>query len=137
LEPGESKTLILKNKKEKNAALIIKIYNPTEVETTYDYCNVIGIHHSDWLMENSKEIIYFPGGVYIGAEVTKENLISIFGKPKNNENIEEKGFRYFFEKEILTKNNSENIIYIVEYNIEVEEGKITDLELTYNLNENK
>lgn len=77
---GEYYTNLNLYNSDESIVLNIDILNTSEEDKLYTECPVVRVSQCEYDLENTDTVITFPGGLYVGQEVTKDDLVAIFGE---------------------------------------------------------
>lgn len=111
--------------KEDNLALYTELLNDTGADILYTDAKVTRVSQTKYQVSVGAEEIIFPGGLKVGQEITKDELVSLFGEPSDVYNYTSDGYisdtYSYFEDTLYTTTNY--------YEIRVVNGVIDELSL--------
>lgn len=113
--------------KDDKLALYAEFLNDTSNDILYTEAKITRVSQTKYHASNDAEIIIFPGGLKVGQEITKEEIVNLFGEPSDVNNYESDGYisntyTYVEDKYYSTTNN---------YKIKVVNGVIDELSLDH------
>ena len=114
-----------------NLALYIDIKNNTSEDLQYTKSEIVSLWQTNYQVEtNNAEAIIFPGNLRVGMEVSKEQIIELFGEPTDIKEYSSTNY----ETITLTYNGDTTYSTINYYKIEIKNGKIDALTLDHKKN---
>jgi len=113
--------------KDEKLALYIEVLNDTEQDVLYKDAKVTRISQTKYQISMGADVFIFPGGLKAGQEITKDEIINLFGTPSDIRNFESDGYvsdtySYYSDDLYTTTNN---------YIIKVVNGVIDELVLDH------
>lgn len=111
--------------KDDKLALYAEFLNDTGNDILYTEAKITRVSQTKYHASNDAEIIIFPGGLKVGQEITKDEIVNLFGEPYDVNNYESDGYisdtyTYAEDTYYSTTNN---------YKIKVVNGVIDELSL--------
>lgn len=126
--------LYIGDKDNQKLALYTDIKNDTSEDLQYSKSDIVKLNQTLYQVEKSQaEIITFPGDLQVGMEMTKEEIIELFGEPgkiRDNSNEAYGGITiaYYGDEEYTTINY---------YEIQIYNGKIDSITLDHKKNKDR
>lgn len=112
-------------------ALYIDIKNNTSEDLQYTKSEIVSLWQTNYQVEtNNAEAIIFPGNLSVGMEVSKDQIIELFGEPTDIDEYSSTNY----ESITLTYNGDTTYSTINYYKIEIKNGKIDALTLDHKKN---
>lgn len=113
--------------KDDKLALYAEFLNDTDNDILYTESKITRVSQTKYHATTDAEIIIFPGGLKVGQEITKDEIVNLFGEPSDIYNYESDG--YISD----TYTYAENIYYSTtnNYKIKVVNGIIDELSLDH------
>lgn len=109
-----------------NLSAYVEITNNTKESLKYEDGMITRISQSEYQVKNGATVITFPGNLQVGMEMTKDDLVSLLGKP-SKESEYDGGENY--KSYTYTYNEYDDYSTFNYYKIEILNGVISDLEI--------
>lgn len=125
-------SLFLNNSGEEKLALYIDIKNNTKEDLKYSDSEVVNVWQTAYQVEtNGATKIKFPGNLEVGMEISKEDIIKLFGEPSDVKTYHNEYGNNIYDSIDISYNNDKVYSSINYYKINLVNNKINELMLDH------